>query len=38
MDYNEWLLNEYVVHLAPLFSQEWFHTIVGVIAGGSTAA
>jgi len=38
MDYNEWLLNEYVVNLAPIFSQEWFHTAVGVLAGGTTAA
>ena len=33
MDYNEWLFNLYVLELAPITSQEWFHSIVGAVTG-----
>ena len=37
VDYDEYLLNLYVVDLAPVTSQDWFHTIIGGVAGGTTA-
>ena len=38
VDYTEFLLNLYVVELAPVTSQQWFHEAIGYAAGGVTAA
>jgi hypothetical protein len=32
VDYNEFLLNVYVVDLAPITGQSWFHSIIGGVA------
>ena len=31
MDYNEWLMNVYVVNVAPITASDWFHTIMQTI-------
>ena len=31
MDFNQFLLDLYVVELAPVFSQNWFHDTIGNI-------
>ena len=36
VDYDEYLLNLYVVELAPITSQQWFHDIIGGVAAGTT--
>ena len=33
MDYNEWLLNLYIVNVAPITASEWFHAVMGTIWG-----
>ena len=38
MDYNEWLLDQYTLNVAPLTATDGFGTIVGIIGGGAVLA
>ena len=37
-DYNEWLLNMYVIELAPVTGQPWFHALIAVFSTGFSIA